>query len=407
MVRKLSLWIRAHPIVGDSTLALAMVVFDYWFIGATLNAHVSTPWLLLVGLLLIGPLVVRRRWPLASAYAIALGGIVQLATHRVVDSGPHTDQLGAVQLRPWDLALCVALYTLVAYVSRKHGLLYSGLLLLGTAAWALLSLTAYDRSGVAVITFTALLLFSISFIAGEYNGARRAYATEVERRLSLLETERDQQARIAVADERARIARELHDVVAHAVSVIIVQADGAAYAIRQNPELAESAVSTISTTGRTALTELRRLLGVLREDGSDAELAPQPDASGLSKLADQIGLPVRLRLSGDVDGLPTSIGLNVYRIIQEALTNTLKHGGEDVSATVSVHRGEETVELSIEDNGAGAPTEAFRDVDGGNGIIGMRERATMHGGDLEAGPKEHGGWRVTARLPLRIGDQEE
>ncbi|WP_082468993.1 sensor histidine kinase [Sciscionella sediminilitoris] len=393
MVRRLSLWIRAHPIIGDASIAVFVLLFDYVFIGDTGRQGISGVTWVGVGALLVAPLLVRRRFPIGAAIVIAFGGVMQLLTHQV--------NTGMVQLRPADLALGFALYTLVAYLGRKPGLIYGSVLLFGTIAWALLTLRHASIPATAPMAFVGLMIFTIFFIAGEYYGARRAYSAEVERRLALLETERDQQARIAVGEERARIARELHDVVAHAVSVIIVQADGASYAIRNNPELAESAVETISTTGRTALAELRRLLGVLREDDTEAELTPQPDATGLSRLADQIGIPVRLQLSGDIDGLPAGIGLNLYRIIQEALTNTLKHAGASAAALVTVRRGEEDVEVSIEDNGSGAPTAAFREVSGGNGLIGMRERATMHGGELEAGPRETGGWRVHASIPLQ------
>nr|WP_240437777.1 histidine kinase [Sciscionella marina] len=392
-MRRLSLWIRAHPIIGDASIAVFVLLFDYVFMGDTGRPGIAPISWVGVGALLVAPLLVRRRFPIGAAIVIAFGGVIQLLTHQV--------GTGIVQLRPADLALGFALYTLVAYVGRKPGLIYGSVLVLGTIIWALRSVRDAHITVVGTFAFGGLMIFTIFFIAGEYYGARRAYSAEVERRLALLETERDQQARIAVADERARIARELHDVVAHAVSVIIVQADGASYAIRNNPELAESAVETISTTGRTALAELRRLLGVLREDDTEAELAPQPDATGLSRLADQIGLPVRLQLSGDIDGLPAGIGLNLYRIIQEALTNTLKHAGASATALVTVCRGEDDVEVSIEDNGSGAPTAAFREVSGGNGLIGMRERATMHGGELEAGPRESGGWQVHASIPLQ------
>ena len=156
-----------------------------------------------------------------------------------------------------------------------------------------------------------VLALAFCWALGEFVGARRAYQAEVEQRLALLEVERDHQARMAVAAERARIARELHDVVAHAVSVIVVQADGAAYAVRSQPELAERAVQTISATGREALTELRRLLGVLRSEEAEGELTPQPGTQSLSELAERVravGLPVRLEIVGDVDDLPAGRG---------------------------------------------------------------------------------------------------
>jgi signal transduction histidine kinase len=243
---------------------------------------------------------------------------------------------------------------------------------------------------------------AISWVLGEFVGARRAYQAEVEARLHMLETERDQQAKIAVAAERARIARELHDVVAHAVSVIVVQADGAALTVASQPDLAERAVKTISSTGREALTELRRLLGVLRSEQSDDELTPQPGAKSLAELAERVrtvGLPVRLEIEGAIDDLPAGVGLGIYRIVQEALTNSLKHAGPGASALVRLERTSDRVYLSVSDDGL-TGRRALVGLAGGNGLIGMRERAHVFGGTLRAGPQPGGGWRVQAVLPV-------
>jgi signal transduction histidine kinase len=297
--------------------------------------------------------------------------------------------------------LAVALYTLVAYVGRQQGLVYAIALVTGTLVWAIWRIG--EAAAGVMLTFAVAAVFGFSWALGEFVGARRAYHSELEQRLKLLETERDQQARIAVGEERSRIARELHDVVAHAVSVMVVQADGAGYAIRTNPELAEAAVKTISDTGRTALTELRRLLGVLRsEDQSGTQWAPQPDAGELNNLAENCrasGLPVRLELMGDMENLPVGLGLGVYRIVQEALTNTLKHAGTGASAVVKVLRSEDKVVIEVTDDGFGTPHDLV-EVSGGNGLIGMRERAGVLGGTLDAGPNPGGGWRVRAVLPL-------
>jgi signal transduction histidine kinase len=184
---------------------------------------------------------------------------------------------------------------------------------------------------------------------------------------------------------------------------MVVQADGAAYAVHSNPELTERAVKTISSTGREALTELRRLLGVLRSEDNADERTPQPSASSLGELAERVrlvGLPVRLRLKGDLDDLPAGIGLGIYRIVQEALTNTLKHAGAGASALVKVTRVGENVELDISDDGFGTPHQLVG-ISGGNGLIGMRERANVFGGSLDAGPQPGGGWHVHAVLPIQ------
>jgi signal transduction histidine kinase len=304
-----------------------------------------------------------------------------------------------------DLALGVALYTLLVYVNRRQATIYAGILAVATLLdlfWRI-----RERDGIIVLGIGAIAIFGFYWVLGEFIGARRAYHTEVERRLQLLETERDQQATIAVAAERTRIARELHDVVAHAVSVIVVQADGAGYAIRSDPDLAETAVRTISETGREALVELRRLLDVLRSDTDEpGNLAPQPDVAALPDLAERVtavGLPVALTLRGDVSALPAAVGLGIYRIVQESLTNTLKHAGPDASATVRVERVGGLVEVEVGDNGHGA-VGSKRDlisVSGGNGLIGMRERASVLGGTLAAGRGPDGGWRVRATFPIR------
>ncbi|HEY3609665.1 MAG TPA: sensor histidine kinase, partial [Pseudonocardiaceae bacterium] len=301
--------------------------------------------------------------------------------------------------------LAFALYTLVAYTERRKAMAYAGLLLAGTAvdlAWHF----SNNRTIAVVIGIGALLIYGFSWVLGEFVGARRAYHHEVESRLRLLETERDQQATIAVAAERTRIARELHDVVAHAVSVIVVQADGAGYAIRADPDLAEAAVRTISATGREALIELRRLLDVLRSDTDERDTrAPQPDVTALPELVEKVsvtGVPVRLDLRGELAGLPAAVGLGIYRIVQESLTNTLKHAGTGAAATVRVERVGGLVEVEIDDNGhaAAGATRDLAEVSGGNGLIGMRERASVLGGTLIAGRAADGGWRVRATFPV-------
>jgi signal transduction histidine kinase len=382
---------RAHPVFGDSLIAGMLFLFDLTtFAGA---GNVPGGVIFVVGLVLVVPVAFRRKHPVGSSYAILVGALLQLVTHGGLSNG--------IPVRVADFALAVALYTLVAYVGRQKALVYAIVLVAGTLVWAIWRVG--EATAGVMLTFVVAAVFGISWALGEFVGARRAYHSELEQRLKLLETERDQQARIAVGEERSRIARELHDVVAHAVSVMVVQADGAGYAIRSNPELAEAAVKTISDTGRTALTELRRLLGVLRsEDQSGTQWAPQPDAGELNNLAENCrasGLPVRLELMGDLAHLPVGLGLGVYRIVQEALTNTLKHAGTGASAVVKVLRSEDKVVIEVTDDGFGTPHDLV-EVSGGNGLIGMRERAGVLGGTLEAGPNPGGGWRVRGVLPL-------
>ncbi|KAA2251458.1 sensor histidine kinase [Solihabitans fulvus] len=386
---------RAHPVFGDTLIAGFIALFDFGMEAA--GRPMPFPVLMFTGALLVVPLVFRRKYPVVACYLVVGGGVVQLLTLSA-NLGSHD-----VPIRFADLSLGIALYTMVAYVGRRQALLYALWLAVGTVLWAAVAATRQSGSSAAAGTFAAVMIFAFCWAMGAFVGARRAYQVELEQRLKLLETERDQQARIAVGSERARIARELHDVVAHAVSVMVVQADGAGYALRSDPDLAETALRTISETGRQALTELRRLLGVLRSDEDPGgERTPQPDARGLDELADKVrsvGLPVRLVTSGDLVHLPVGVGLGIYRIVQEALTNTLKHAGAGASAAVHVTRTDDHVELEISDDGFGTPHDLVA-VSGGNGLIGMRERAAVFGGTLDAGPKPGGGWRVRAVLPL-------
>jgi signal transduction histidine kinase len=398
---------RQHPTFGDTAIAVLIALLDLTALSGGFAQRSPLPFWL-VGALLVVPLVVRRRRPMLVAYVILAGGVLQLLTH---GSAPEGHSL---VVRPADLALGISLYTLVAYRGRRTALPYAAAMAAGTLAWALWRVVYWqhlDSDAVlaaATLSVGAVLIFVLSWVLGEFVGARRAYDDEVRERLKLVETERDQHTRIAVAAERTRIARELHDVVAHAVSVIVVQADGAAYAIGADPQLARAAVDTISATGREALVELRRLLDVLRRDDEPAgDRVPQPSIGALPELVEkvtEVGLPVELTLRGELDGLPAAVGLGLYRIVQEALTNTLKHAGPGARAMVRVQRVGGLVEVEVWDNGpviAGATGTGLGAVSGGNGLIGMRERASVLGGTLDAGPLPGGGWRVRATFPVR------
>jgi signal transduction histidine kinase len=210
--------------------------------------------------------------------------------------------------------------------------------------------------------------------------------------------------RLAATAERARIARELHDVVAHSLSVVIAQADGGLYAGRTEPAAATGALEAIGATGRQALTDMRALLGVLREDGGQV-YAPQPDVAAIPGLVEDVrasGLDVDLIEEGSPQQLPTGPQLAAYRIVQESLTNVLKHAGPASRAWVRLHWRADSLELSVVDDGRGASAALDAAPDGaGQGLRGMRERATLHGGHLEAGPRVGGGFGVHAALPYR------
>jgi signal transduction histidine kinase len=274
-----------------------------------------------------------------------------------------------------------------------------------------------------VLTF---IQFGAAFFLGDLQKRRLAYMAKLEALNAQLATEQELRSRWAVAEERARIARELHDVVAHSVSVMVVQAGAARRTLATSPAQATTALGQIESTGRQALVEMRRLLGLLRDGDHDAALAPQPGLAHLESLAEaarEAGLPVEVEVEGEPRPLPAGVDLSAYRIVQEALTNSLKHAGR-ARARVRVCYGREALEVQVLDDGTGLPVQA-RDggaglavvrlrpggllevtdpvapaAGGGNGLIGMRERVAMFGGSLEAGPRPGGGYRVAARLPL-------
>jgi signal transduction histidine kinase len=220
-----------------------------------------------------------------------------------------------------------------------------------------------------------------------------------ERRARMAERERDLVAREAVVEERARIARELHDVIAHNVSMMVVQAGAERRVLEEDEGSTHEVLATVEQIGRDALTEMRRLVGMLRNDTADP-LAPQPGIDDLAVLVTQVheaGLPVELSVEGEPRKLPAGIELSAYRIVQEALTNALKHAG-DAHATVRVRYGVDSLELEIADDGAG---QAAATVEGGHGLVGMRERVALYGGRFDAGRRPSGGFAVRVLLPIR------
>jgi signal transduction histidine kinase len=244
-----------------------------------------------------------------------------------------------------------------------------------------------------------LILAVGSWLAGAVVHARRERAS-IQARASLLERE----SRLAVDEERARIARELHDIVSHNLSVVVVQAAGArAQAAADAPG---STLEKIERSGREALVEMRRLLGVLRRDNPDEDataLAPSPGIGQLPELAGRVraaGLEVELRIEGDCSALPPALELTAYRIVQEALTNTLKHAGSGARAEVAVLREAGALAIDVLDDGSGRPPGDRSSPEGGHGLIGIRERVAVFGGEVRAGPRPAGGFHVRARLPL-------
>ncbi len=293
----------------------------------------------------------------------------------------------------------VALYTVAARADRR-----SSLQALGVTAAAIVVVLAVNWSELTVIDVLAnYVVFLTAWILGDNVRTRRKYVAELEDKAKRLEAEREAQARRAAADERARIARELHDVVAHSVSVMTVQAGAARRLLdlsSAEPEVRE-AMASIESTGRDALTELRRVVGMLRQEGEAAGTGPQPGVADLPALvarAQEAGLTVELRIEGEPRPLPSGVDLSAYRIAQEALTNAFKHAGP-ARAVVRVCYGDDALEVQVHDDGRGAAADT-PPPGGGNGLVGMRERVALFGGDLLAGPRTGGGYEVKARLPV-------
>ncbi|SFT62466.1 Signal transduction histidine kinase [Actinopolyspora lacussalsi subsp. righensis] len=387
---------RAHPSVGDVSIMVLLLLVEVAAVVMARGAeHLIGFWSVSAGALLVFPLAFRRKMPVVASCSVLLGLLVQLL-------GQHPPLV-----RPASLAALIMLYTLVGYVGRKPAAGYVSVVLLIWLSPVYLQAPSRPLTSLVLLTVQLVLVLGFCWVLGEYFGARRAYQRAVENRLRGLEFERDQQARIAVAEERNRIARELHDVLAHSVNVMVTHADGAAYAVHNAPDTAVRALRTIGDTGREALTELRGLLQVLRneaEGDENAHRSPQPGVEGVRELVERVrglGLPVTLRVEGDFDRLPTGQGLGIYRIVQESLTNVLKHAGWNATATVLLRDEDDRVRIEVTDNGAKGVL-ATDTAPSGNGVIGMRERAAVYGGTLEAGPVAEGGWRVRAELPLLV-----
>jgi signal transduction histidine kinase len=296
-----------------------------------------------------------------------------------------------------DTALLVAFYTVASTTDRRKTIATGMALELGVVFAATKSAPG---AGEWLREFIALSgLATAAGVLGINVRNRRHTLAGLRERAERLQQEHEREVALATATERARIAREMHDVVAHNLSVMVALCDGAGYHIHDAPERVASALELASRTGRQALAEMRQLLGVLRETPAGADLAPQPGIRQIEDLVEQIrvaGIPVTYSLSGEIAGAPPGMELAIYRIVQEALTNTLKHAGPGARASVTVACAGDTVDVEVTDTGTSSPVPRA----GGAGLRGMRERAAVYGGSLEAGPRPAGGWHVRASLGL-------
>jgi signal transduction histidine kinase len=366
-------WLRRHPRLVDGVVVVAF--------GAVYVAHAAHHHRYVLGiplaLLQTLPLLWRRRRPVAVLGAVTAGALCSALVYELL-----------IPLAP-----AYAVGTVAARTSRRRSIWAGGLALAAIVAAAIVS-----------ADYPSLILFAAAWVAGDSIRTRRAYLAELEEKADRLEREREANVKRAAAEEQARISRELHDVIAHNVSVMTVQAAAARDVFERHPERAREALGSIESTGRAALTELRRLLGAIRT-GDGPDLTPQPGLDRLEHLVAQVrsaGLDVDVTVEGERRPLPAAVDLSAYRIVQEALTNVRRHAG---TATATVHLAYAPGELTVrvDDDGAGNGGAAA-EPGGGNGIPGMRERAAALGGTRVAGPRPGGGFRVEARLPVGQDD---
>ena len=387
-------WLRDRPEVWDALLALALGAVS--LVGLlTIDPEMTTESNREVDVLGVVLTVViwsavalRRRNPEAVTWVVT-ALIVSYWVLDYVDSGVT-------------IAMLLMLYTLAAHVDRPRSLqlgLVVGLVLLAVMVTGVV-VDDEDLPAVAVVANT--VIFATAWTIGDSVRNRSAYLAEVEARAERAEREQELAAQQAVQEERVRIARELHDVVAHSVSVMVVQAGAGRRVLDRNPEQAAEALGVIESTGRNALDELRRLLGVLRHEDGVPTIVPQPTAGDLSALVEQwrdAGMDVELDAEDEPPELPAGVGLTVYRVVQEALTNVMKHAGP-ARAHVTV-RYDEEVHIEVTDDGRGSRPHDADVPSSGQGLIGMRERVELFGGTLSIGPRPGGGYRVRAAIPVR------
>lgn len=394
LVQRVRAFDRRRPLVWDLLLTGFYVITalvdgaGHGWRNVALEPGVPQPLVIAMSLGFSLPLLCRRHHPMAVLAFMSAVGVVNSASGAML-------QAALLQL--------IVLFSIALRLPLKT---------LG-AAGAMMSLPLV----VAAIRFPEdswdaqivpyFWAYSLVALLGIAVRSRQDYTRALVERARQLEVERDQQARLATAAERTRIAREMHDIIGHNLSVITGLADGGSYAAAKSPERAAQALEAIGTTSRQALSELRRLLDVLSDEApATAELAPQPALSDLDQLIDGVraaGLPVRSTVRGTPESVPTGRQLTVYRVIQEALTNTLKHGGPDATAAVDVAYAPDGVTVDVTDTGA--PSTRTRTGTGsgiGRGLTGMRERTSLYDGTLEAGPlpRPPGGWRVHLHLPI-------
>jgi signal transduction histidine kinase len=373
--------VAAHPFAVDTATAAGVAMLSVFALSTQHRLDVVTA---VFCVLLCAPLLLHRRDPRVCFALVALVAFVQWI-------------LSAPQLA--DAAVLIALY----WVALESELAEVAVAAVVVETGAIVAALRWSPSEPLKIWVGLTGLGTAAGVLGVTIRQRRALLISLHERAARLEVERDHEGRLAAAAERARIAREMHDIVAHNLSVIISLADGAGYAMTSSPQRASEAIDRVSATGRQALLEMRRLLGVLREDALEQPLAPQPGLDRLDDLLAQVhaaGIPVTMDLDGDPRNLPEGVQLTVFRVAQEALTNTLKHAARPTSAHLALRCQARSVELEVTDTGQDVARIGPRAslAGSGRGLNGMRERAAAYGGRLDAGPRRDGGWRVHLSL---------
>ncbi len=395
--------LRRHPRAVDAGLTVLIGLSTVF----TADDPEGAEWWL-VSLVALASLLVRHRNPVITFSA----GTVVALVHLAMGNDP----------RPVDVVALIGLFSVAAWGSRRLSLVLLASGLLVTAMWSFYASEANERfpsplpPRIVVIDPLApvsddadrsqvqdwggfpgvALSLTVAWLAGLNTRQRRIRLSVLEQRAADLERERDSQAALAVAAERGRISRELHDVVAHALSVVVLQAQGAQAELDRRPERSREALDAIVDTGRTALGEIRRLLGALGQDAPDRE--PRPGTERLPRLAADIrsaGTPVEFTVEGEPRPLPSTVDLAAYRIVQEALTNVLKHAGEDASVTIVMRYEPGALEIEVTDDGRAVEPPSGT----GQGLEGMRERVNVLGGTFEAGPRPERGFAVRVTLP--------
>ncbi|HEX5799446.1 MAG TPA: sensor histidine kinase [Gaiellaceae bacterium] len=368
-------WAKNHVFDAIVLLTIVLTQGDIWRTQGDDRYQLAA-----VALVTVGALLFRRRAPLAAPLVVGVGAVV----FSLVDAA------AAYDTDTMFLVLILAAWAAGSLLEARQAALAIAFVLIG--GWTVfVRAPGVPWTELIWLSFPILGLFVISAAAARHS--ERARLAEERARRS------EEEARRAVDEERRRITRELHDVLAHSVSVMTVQASAVRRRLQPEQEREREALRTVEETGRQALSEMRRLLGIMREAGEDAARAPQPGVAALRTLVEQVrsaGLPVELTVEGEPVRLPPGVDLSAYRIVQEALTNALRHGGNPAHAWVAVRYGDDDVEIEVANDGRSESNGEAT----GHGLVGMRERVAMCGGELRAGPREGGGFRISARLPV-------